>query len=106
MKTDREKLIELIHHCTSCEECHDSDIADHLIANGVTVREWISVEERLPELDEDVLCFYRGWRGECGYTVGSVQSWNGMWGLEVDPDDYGLDEVTHWMPLPEAPKEG
>lgn len=35
--TDREKLVELIHHCTSCEECHDSDIADHLIAHGVIV---------------------------------------------------------------------
>lgn len=34
MKT---KLIELINHCTSCEECRDEDIADHLLANGVIV---------------------------------------------------------------------
>lgn len=32
MKT---KLIELINHCTSCEECRDEDIAEHLLDNGV-----------------------------------------------------------------------
>ena len=31
----RKKLIDLIKHCTSCEECRDEDIADHLLANGV-----------------------------------------------------------------------
>lgn len=30
----REKLIKLIHYCTSCEECRDEDIADHIIASG------------------------------------------------------------------------
>ena len=35
--SDREKLVELIHHCTSCEECRDLDIADHLLSNGVVV---------------------------------------------------------------------
>jgi len=35
----KEKLVELIHHCTSCEECFDTDIADHLIANGVTIQQ-------------------------------------------------------------------
>jgi hypothetical protein len=33
----RKRLIELIRHCTICEECHDEDIADHLLANGVIV---------------------------------------------------------------------
>lgn len=31
------RLVELIKHCTSCEECRDEDIAAHLIANGVFV---------------------------------------------------------------------
>ena len=31
----RKALIKLIKHCTSCEECRDEDIADHLLANGV-----------------------------------------------------------------------
>jgi hypothetical protein len=33
----RDRLIRLINHCTSCEECRDEDIADHLLANGVIV---------------------------------------------------------------------
>ena len=33
----RDKLIKLIKYCTSCEECRDEDIADHLLANGVIV---------------------------------------------------------------------
>ena len=46
----KEKLVKLIHYCTSCEECRDEDIADHLIANGATIPEWISVQDGLPEL--------------------------------------------------------
>jgi hypothetical protein len=33
----RDRLIRLINHCTSCEECRDEDIADFLLANGVIV---------------------------------------------------------------------
>ena len=61
--------------------------------------EWISVEERLPPLDET------------GYTYVLVQmndefitatdyTRNGGFGLWKDSG-----EVTHWMPLPEPPKE-
>ena len=49
----REKLVELIGDCKywgSCEE-----MADYLIANGVTVQEWISVKDRLPEAETEVL---------------------------------------------------
>lgn len=31
----RKYMIDLVHYCTSCEECHDQDIVDHLIANDV-----------------------------------------------------------------------
>ena len=31
----RKRLIKLIKHCTSCEECRDEDIADYLLVNGV-----------------------------------------------------------------------
>lgn len=67
MSDTREKLIELIcdgtlktEICTTdthleCETCkgdcgYCTILADHLIANGVTVQEWIPVSERLPEL--------------------------------------------------------
>lgn len=37
MATAKHRLIELIHYCTSCEECHDEDIAVHLLAHDVSV---------------------------------------------------------------------
>ena len=42
------------------------DVADHLIANGVTVQEWISVKDRLPESGVHVLicCEMRRYGGE------------------------------------------
>lgn len=60
----REKLVELIEphmsglaceyesgscELTSCRSCNARNIADHLIANGVTVQEWVSVNDRLPD---------------------------------------------------------
>ena len=68
----REKLVELLRSVPRREEvsigrgCGKSFarlgiIADHLIANGVTVQEWISVKDRLPEENEYVMI----WCGEC-----------------------------------------
>ena len=39
-------------------------IADHLIANGVTVQKWVSVDDRLP--DKPMKCLVYTKRGECG----------------------------------------
>lgn len=101
--TNREKLIKLIHHCTSCEECHDSDIADHLIANGVTVQNWRDAKTDPPKEwkgADEYLINYMVYCPEFGVDVGnyveSAQRWVVM-GLPVP--------VTHWQPLPEPPKE-
>ena len=67
--------------------------AEYLIANGVTVQEWISVEERLPEQDGKYLAYTRK-----GFTVLSYYyALEGAFGFEHW-------DVTHWMPLPEPPK--
>ena len=69
--------------------------------------EWISVKDRLPEHNEDVLCWYEYFRyGDynrpyqrfgIGYQI------NGMWGGEVSQ---GTNcRVLYWMPLPEPPGE-
>ena len=92
----KEKLVELIRHCTSCEECHDADIADHLIANGATIQKWISVEKRLPEPNCRVLVHYSSGLVEVGFWLSTSEHFT----LERL---HG--EVTHWMPLPEAPEE-
>ena len=54
----KEKLVELIEQSGACFDCfpvagYEKDeiekIASHLIAHGVTVQEWISVKDRLPD---------------------------------------------------------
>jgi hypothetical protein len=95
--TDREKLVELLDmNFGYVAETRADVLADFLIANGVTVREWISVEDRLPEERQNVLVHYvDGWMpiafllGGKWYQSGGETSWV---------------SVTHWMPLPEPPK--
>ena len=56
---------------------------------------WIPVSERLPEYDTDVLTF----RGTVGFCLECYHT--GGWGF----DNIFMDDITHWMPLPEPPKE-
>ena len=90
-------------------------IADHLIANGVTVQEWIPVTERLPERDKEVLLIVHGWEDRLYYTgclhrQEAERSW--MTGIESKASDWKIwgfsylrePIVTHWMPLPNPPK--
>ena len=48
----REKLVELIESARYWGSGTSEEIADHLIDNGVTVQEWISVKDRLPDNKE------------------------------------------------------
>ena len=78
-------------------------LADYLIENGVTVQEWISVEDRLPEADVAVLarCFYHeNWRTIVCYMSkrNAVKWYTNVAGQWV--------QVTHWMPLPQQPEGG
>ena len=43
-----EKLVELLREVQYLGGLEEK-IADHLMANGVTVQEWISVDDRLPQ---------------------------------------------------------
>lgn len=99
----REKLIALLggnlpHHSNDVaywQDEHIGALADHLIANGVTIQRWIPVEERLPEDDVEVLT-----RRATGMSVESRCGFGWVY------DEYnGRWEVTHWMPLPQPPKE-
>ena len=59
--------------------------------------EWISVEDRLP--NEEGACLIVHFNGsDCGYYFADTKLF--------DSDTYDFPEVTHWMPLPKAPKSG
>ena len=45
----REKLASLIHFFSGGSDYAAAYLADKLIANGVTIQQWIPVSERLPE---------------------------------------------------------
>lgn len=119
----RDKLIKLLDDNKTCDreiaccECEYSDIspcfavrmADALIAHGVTFAEdnnvptkWIPVSERLPNDSKAVLVYAPRNRNifECFHRGG------GCWEIASYTFEILHDEVTHWMPLPEPPKEG
>ena len=76
-------------------------IADYLIANGVTVQEWISVKERLPEnIGRYLTANIRANDERCVFDL-----WfdYGKWYIDEEDDEF-IYKVTHWMPLPEPPK--
>ena len=85
----REKLIELL---KQIKYVSVENAANILIDNGVTVQEWISVNDRLPNPFEIVLVFRDG-KISIDYNEG-----NGWFAY-----DFNGKRVTHWMPLPPAP---
>lgn len=68
-----------------------------------SVIEWISVEDRLPEIAKMVLVYTKNgvidtaWRTGFSIPQGKWDTYSGA--------IYGNDKITHWMPLPEPPKE-
>lgn len=73
---------------------------------AASVPQWISVEDRLPENGEYVLCWYEYFRyGDfnamfAAYGIGYC--YNGHWGGEVANGTKA--RVLAWMPLPDPPK--
>ena len=77
-----------------------SDIADYLIDYGVTVQEWISVDDRLPEEKVDCIVHYK--HAYCDN--------DDYWAIGIcfyDGEKFQMDlsyKVTHWQYLPQPPK--
>lgn len=101
----REKLIELLDRFVYDDWYSNGEIAEKLIANGVTVQKWISVKDRLPEEGEYVLCVLRGFN-----YGGKIQVCKFVPADKFKDKPYfehfrnGYPSVTHWMPLPQPPK--
>ena len=113
----REKLIELL---KESGVAFPISTANFLVANGVTFakdndvpNKWIPVSERLPKND-----YGKHWKERPHYLVCLT---NGLmrvatfgykeYGWWIDSHNCVLSkehytEVTHWMPLPQPPKEG
>lgn len=62
------------------------------------IPQWISVKERLPENDDYYLTYTTEHTCEV-YRYDGDGEWVTAW------DDTANHDITHWMPLPEPPKE-
>ena len=62
---------------------------------------WIPVSERLPEVDVPVLVIGENCYNQKVVVVRHLTDF----GWYDENDDYLMAFVTHWMPLPEPPKE-
>ena len=104
----RENLVELFYEnnvrCDQKIEGLVDDVID-IITSGVTVQEWISVAERLPEEGAYVLCVLKGFN-----YGGKIQVCKFVPADKFKDKPYfehfrnGFPTVTHWMPLPHPPK--
>ena len=119
----REKLVEQLRWWSNeCDRtnlgCQASELlvaAANYIANCVTVQEWISVDDRLPDDEQEVLVIAHGWDERLMYVgshkrVEAQKSW--LTGITNKSSEWSLwgwsylkePMVTHWMPLPQPPK--
>ena len=112
----REKLVEIVKKSayssfpSNTEDFHLNMFVTNLLSHGVTVQEWVSVDDRLPD------------NKEYDWVLAQVVEDNGFMHIpkvmeyrqsknDWFEETYGwLSEhngaftVTHWMPLPEPPK--
>ena len=107
----REKLIEILRKPIFPHELVDPTeaVADYLLDSGVTVQEWISVKDKLPPYNRDVLVYrpnmamkflvdnYEGYYGE------DDDEWYEGW-AKYGKDIHGKPIITHWAYLPQPPK--
>lgn len=107
----------ILKHLNDCKEdpLFDPDMARICFALGIfienmkaadvqPVTHWISVKERLPETGKSVLIYYPKWDGD-EIQVAKLEG-DGMMFDICGEFNIGTGVVTHWMPLPEPPKDG
>ena len=126
----REKLVELLktNACPSpfmCDptckyygfgDCFPDRFADYLIAHGVTAQEWISVDDRLPEIPEGwaespepVLYMMKNTKNIYAGYYGEGCVWRDKYFRQYADSKNGVDadDVLCWMyqhDLPHPPK--
>ena len=100
----REKLVDLIIDAKRTDPETGSFteyLADYLISSGITVQEWISVYDELPEVGGYVVCIAK--RNPFSMFMPMVARIGKHGWIDPMTEQY-ISEVTHWMPLPPAPE--
>ena len=97
----REKLTDLICEAIELYPSEREELADYLIANGVTVQEWISVDDMVPEAGGYVVCIAK--RNPFSRFMPMVARIEKNGWVNPITEQY-ISEVTHWQPMPQPPK--
>lgn len=104
LKTRSDGYVEHLAHGGKAD-CGEEFHLDALYMAIAALREqprWISVEERLPEKYKFVLCYKDG-KTRIGYYIGAEYV-KGVAAFADCGHNHSFG-VTHWLPLPDAPKE-
>lgn len=122
MDNVREKLVEMLDEIQDCGQAvtysfesvtvsrtDNYGVADHLLAHGVTVQEWIPVSEPPKENGRyyvHVKMHDISYVKIASFSKESVAGLhdNGWHDYDSDVGFYEVKDVTHWMPLPQPPK--
>ena len=115
----REKLVDLIIDAKRTDPETGSFteyLADHLIANGVTVQEWINSEEMLPEFPclaidvngnsvfiPDGILTIKDKHGEWCINASLAKEVRLIDGTKIDALIWE-NRIAYWMPIPQPPK--
>lgn len=125
MDNVREKLVEMVRSahkkCKAHKTCHECEvygngsdcvymfIADHLIANGVTVQQWRPASEPPKEDCKPVLVYFEYFRygdyNRLFRTIGLGYVLGGEWSRFINGESgWHKLKILAWMPLPQPPK--
>ena len=120
----REKLVELLRNSPHLDivkgykgnDCTFEQGADWLIANGVTVQEWINSDEMLPEFPclaidvngnsvfiPDGILTIKDKHGEWCINASLAKEFRLINGAKIDALIWE-NRIAYWMPLPQPPK--
>ena len=103
----REKLVEIVKKAaysslpSNTEDFHLNMFVTNLLAHGVTVQEWISVDDRFPENGGYVVCIAK--RNPFSRFMPMVARIEKNGWVNPITEQY-ISEVTHWQPMPQPPK--
>ena len=120
----REKLVELLKNAKSamqseklsCDIARNMFVVDFMMANGVTVQEWINSEEMLPEFPclavdvngnsvfiPDGILTIKDKHGEWCINASLAKEFRLINGAKIDALIWE-NRIAYWMPIPQPPK--
>lgn len=103
IKSDKKVEKRLIDYCLESVVYVFEDTG--LTADVQPMSQWISVEDRLPKEQQCILAYEKDYGVMWGDYQGIKYS-QPVWIVRKQGLIIRTTEVTHWMPLPEPPKEG